>query len=322
MRILVTGSNGFVGGALSRVLRARGHYVVGLGRAPSPFSSVDEYLCHDLARPMPEAPRVDAVVHAAALSSPWARPESFVDANVSGTRSVVDFCRTQAVGRLIYVSSSSVYYRYADQIGITEKTRIPAADEQINAYSRTKREGEEIVQRFGGSWCILRPRAVFGPGDTTLFPRLLRAAKMDRLPILRRPDGKKTVGDLIYIDTLTDYIVRALESDVVGDINLTNNEPVEIQSFLAEVLGRLGYPHPHRQIPVRAAMALARLAEGWSALFQDYKEPPITRFGVAVFAYSKTFDVSKCLRLLGTPSIGLEDGMRRFVDWWRSQRDA
>jgi hypothetical protein len=48
-------------------------------------------------------------------------------------------------------------------------------------------------------------------------------------------------------------------------------------------------------------------------------EPPITRFGVSVFAYSKTMDVSKCLRELGPPSVALEEGVSRFVTWQTNQ---
>ena len=49
------------------------------------------------------------------------------------------------------------------------------------------------------------------------------------------------------------------------------------------------------------------------------REPPLTRFGVSVFAYSKTFDVAKALSALGKPSVGVREGMDRFIAWQRSQ---
>jgi nucleoside-diphosphate-sugar epimerase len=316
MKILVTGSNGFIGGAVARALQLRGDDVMGLGRHAQAKTPVHQYIVHDLVNPLPSMNAVDAVIHCAALSAPWARPAAFEAANVAGTQHVMEYCRRLGISRLIYISSSSVYYKREDQFQITEQTPIPNLNQQINHYSRTKRMAEMQVKEFPGIWTILRPRAVFGPGDTVLFPRILRAAQAGRLPLLRRSDGKPVIGDLIYIDTLVAYILRALDGQVAGEINLTNNEPVNLHDFLRQILATLGYPALRREVPVALAMALARAAEWISASMQNYREPPITRFGISVFAWSKTFDVSKALHLLGSPEVGIDEGVKRFVAWW------
>ncbi len=320
MRILLTGSNGFVGGDLASLLLRRGHEVVGLGRAPEPSGPVSEYLRHDLGEPLDWNGSVDAVVHCAALAAPWAAPAAFERANVDGTRHVVEWCRRHGRPPLVYISSTSVYYRNEDQIGLHEGSPIPDDRGQINVYSRTKRIGEHLVEAYGGGFAILRPRAVFGPGDRVLFPRILRAARAGRLPLIRRPDGRPVMGDLLYVENLSHYIAAVLERGFTGVLNLTNAEPVELQAFLLGVLERLGYPAPRRQVPLGLAMTLAGVSEWISAVFLGYREPPVTRFGVSVFAYDKTFNVQRCLDELGPPPFSLAEGVERLAaDWERGR---
>lgn len=320
MRILVTGSNGFVGKRIAADALARGWEAVGLGRAPSPAGPVSAYVRHDLSDPIPPGAvpgRVDAVVHCAALASPWAPPSAFVAANVHGTRHVVNWANAQAdaPGRphLAYVSSSSVLYRDAHQEGLTEDSPVPPDHEQLNAYSRTKRIGERAVEAYEGPWTVLRPRAIFGPGDTVLLPRILRAAQRGVLPVLE-PDGAPPIRtDLTYVDTAAHYVLEAIARGARGTYNVTNAEPVYLYPFLLELLARLGARPRLRRVPVGAATALAGAAEWVSAAFLGYAEPPITRFGISVLAHTKTFEVARCLRDLGAPPVSLAEGVERLV---------
>jgi nucleoside-diphosphate-sugar epimerase len=129
------------------------------------------------------------------------------------------------------------------------------------------------------------------------------------------------VGDLIYIDTLCDYLHAAVNNSEVSGraLNLTNNQPVAIWPFLLDVFERLGLPRPTRRVSLRSAMLGARVSEGLYRLLRLPGEPPITRFGVGVFAWSKTFDVSRALATFGPPSVSLEEGVERFVAWQRQQ---
>ena len=232
------------------------------------------------------------------------------------TRKVIDHCVAHGLPKLVFISSSSVYYADGHQRGITEETPMPAR--AINHYAATKREAEELVCRYPGPWVILRPRAVFGPRDTVLLPRILEAARKGKLPLLTTSGGP-AVGDLIYIENLTDYIVRAATDDGIrGCFNLTNNEPVVIQDFLFDLFRRMNLPPPRRRLPVRTAMAAAGALELVHRLFLPWKEPPITRFGIHVFAWSKTFDVTKMLSAMGPPRVSLAEGLERTVDWIRS----
>nr|WP_297425872.1 NAD(P)-dependent oxidoreductase [uncultured Actinotalea sp.] len=316
MRLLLTGSNGFVGARIAADARARGWHVVGLGRAPRPGSAVDEYVRHDLARPLPhDAVRggVDAVVHCAALASPWAAPSAFVAANVEGTRTVVRWAQDHGAPPLVYVSSSSVLYRDEHQLALTEESPVPADEDQINVYSRTKRVGERIVARYPGPTTVVRPRAVFGAGDTVLLPRILRAARRGVLPVLEPRDGPPVLSDLVEVDTVAHYVTEALERRAEGLFHLTNAQTVELYPFLLALLARLGVRPRLRRVPPGLALALAGAAERVSGTVLGYREPPLTRFGVSVLARSKTFDVRRTLATLGDPAVSLDEGVERLV---------
>lgn len=312
-RVLITGASGFIGGHLFRRFRALGWDVVGLGRTRLRLPG---YFVHDLTQPLPDSVgRFDVVIHAAARASPWGRRREFERQNVWATRHVIDHCIRHGLPRLIFLSSSSVHYAAGHQFNITEETPFPVRP--VNVYAATKRKGEALVRQYPGDGIILRPRAVFGPGDTVLLPRILEAARVGKLPLLADPEGA-AVGDLIYIDNLIDAAVRAAaDPQVRGCFNLTNNEPVPIRAFLLDIFRRLNIPEPRRRVTLRKAMLGATILEGFYSFCLPDREPPITRFGVHVFAYSKTFRVTRMLQQFGPPRITLGEGVEQTVAWIR-----
>ncbi len=319
-RILVTGASGFVGGRFVARFRDRTDLAIhGIGRRPlddPAYSSIDLSQPFDVLSD-PEF-RPDVVIHAAARATPWGSWEDYRRDNVEATRQVIDYCLRNGRPRLVYVSSSSVLYQDGPQIGLTEAS--PVGPRFVNRYAATKAEGERLVQAYSGPWLIARPRAVFGPGDTVLFPRILAAARAGKLPLFDTGAAGPAVGDLIYVDTLADYLLAAaLRTDLSGIYNLTNARPLPIQALLLDLFARLGLPTPKRKVSVGKALVVATILEGVWGLLRLSGEPPITRFGVGVFAWSKTFDVSKMLADLGPPSVSLEEGIDAFVRWQLDQ---
>ena len=288
--------------------------MLGVGRRSVPMAN---YCRADLSRPFDLDFQPDVVIHAAALSSPWGSPDDYQRHNIQATRNVLDFCAARAYPRLVYISSSSVFYRNQHQFDLHEGS--PIGPSFVNEYAATKYAGEELVHQYAGEHIVLRPRAVFGPGDTVLFPRILAAARRNRLPLFVS-DGAPAKGDLIYIDSLCDYIMRTVTlAHPAPAYNVTNAQPVVLQEFLAEVFKRLAIPLPKRRVHVHTAMRAATVTEWLYRTLRLAGEPPVTRFGVGVFAYSKTFDVSLAVRDLGPPSVPLAEGFERFIDWQRAQ---
>jgi len=309
--ILITGASGFVGGSLmARARRSGLHTVTGTGRRAIDHPDYEQ--C-DLANGVDLDCRPDVVVHAAARSSPWGNRREFERQNVAATREVIRFCERTGRPRLVFVSTGAVFYKRGHQTGLTEES--PIGPEFINVYAETKRAAELLVHAYKGEWVIIRPRAVFGPGDTVLFPRIIRAVKAGRLPYFTT-DGPPAMADMIYIDSLSDYLLTAAsDRSVTGEINVTNNEPVPIMDFLVKVLDQLGLPGPTRKVSADRALRAATVIEAIHRVLPFLGEPPITRFGVSVFAWSKTFDVNRCLSILGPPSVSLDAGVEEFVRW-------
>ncbi|GMA31433.1 NAD-dependent epimerase/dehydratase family protein [Litorihabitans aurantiacus] len=323
MRVLITGSNGFVGLRTVAAAHERGWQVVGLGRAARPAGAVEHYVRHDLAQPLARDAvpgDVDAVIHAAALASPFARPRDFVAANVRGTRHLLAWARDRGRLPVVHVSSTSVLYRESDQLDLTERSPVTPDAQQLNAYSRSKAVAERLVADYDGPAAILRPRAVIGEGDTVLLPRILRLADKGLLPVLEPRDGPRVRVDLTDVGTVAEYLVRAVERRTHGVYNLTNAQPVELYPFALALLARVGLTPRLRRVPPSLAHTAARAGEWVCAHLLDHREPPLTTFGVSALSRSRTFDVTTTLRDLGTPAVPLELGVDRLVADWSAQR--
>lgn len=319
MKILLTGASGFIGGAFMRRFGSLDELdLFGIGRRQSPALPASvRYRSLDLSQPFDIDFNPDVVIHAAARASPWGSALEYRIQNVETTRQVIRFCERKGWPRLIYISSSSVFYRNEHQFGLHEKS--PIGPEFVNAYAASKYAGELLLGDYPGEKTILRPRAVFGPGDTVLFPRILAAAKTGRL-FRFVSDGLPAIGDVIYIDVLCDYILAAATRHTVQDsYNLTNAEPVEIETFLCGILRALDLPTPQRTVTVSAAMRGAYCVEWIYRTLRLFGEPPVTRFGVSVFAYSKTFLPWRMLADFGPASVPLSEGVERFVNWQKQQ---
>ncbi|MEZ6134884.1 MAG: NAD(P)-dependent oxidoreductase [Pirellulaceae bacterium] len=323
--ILITGASGFIGGRAVQAFVEGGWRVIGLGRRPN---ASPNYLQIDLAEAIStklisQLGSVDVILHAAARSAPWGKQRDFLRDNVAATKNVLKLAEQLRQPKLIFVSSSSVYYEKRDQYDISESTSL--ASHPVNIYAATKQTAEAIVRRYSGPWCVLRPRAVYGRGDSVLFPRILAAAQAGRLPLLVRR-GQPAIGDLLSIDNLIHCFRQAAEkTDIVGDFNLTDGQPVEIIPFLLNIFQKLEIPQPRRKLSVRTAFAAAYVIERVYSILWPTHEPPITPFGVHVFAYSKTFDVTKMQDTFGPLPQTVEKAVQDFAQWVQAEdpyRDA
>ena len=212
--VLITGVTGFLGGHLAARLRRDGVQVRGLGRDEAKGQALEESIGIEFVRTdLGEAAAVtracegiDTVFHAAALSSPWGRPQEFVRANVEGTRKVLQAVGAAGTTRLVHVSTPSLYFRHHGGAGVREDAPLP---EPVNSYVRTKRMAEDLVReagRAGLETVILRPRALIGAGDSSILPRLVRAMAAGRLPVIG--DGRN-LTDLTCVENAADALVLA-----------------------------------------------------------------------------------------------------------------
>lgn len=317
--VLVTGATGFLGSALTRALLSRGDRVTAVGRDVRKCGVLERggatVLGHDLATPLPAAALdgnhgIDAVVHCAALSSPSGPRAAFNRHNVRATQNMVSLAKTLGIRRFIYISTPAVYFRFADQHDVREDTVLP---KPLTAYAETKLRGEDIVLEDPGIGpVVLRPRGLYGKGDTALLPRLLRAAGSGPLPLLRKG---KAQTDITHIDDAVAAILAALHApaSVEGHtFNVSGGEGIAIKTIADTACARLGITPRWRPMPLTPLLALARLNEAAARLSPWPFEPRLTLYGLGLLAYSQTLDISKAARMLGwRPSVSFDEGLRR-----------
>ena len=313
MRVLVTGATGFLGGALCRQLSRLGCKVIALGRDRAKLAVLEgegfRTLAVDLASPpIPLDIAVDAIVHCAALSSPWGRTTDFQRANLAGTQAALDLARRCGAQRFVHISTPSVYFRFADQIDVREDMTLPPP---VNAYASTKRAAEALVMRATDlDPIVLRPRGLYGSGDVALLPRLLAAARKRHLPLL---NGDRAVTDLTHVDDAAGAICATL--NVQGTppqrvFNISGGVALNVRDVAEKTAQRAGVPLRWRAIPVNLVLAAARASEAASALLPGHPEPPVTAYSVGLFAYSQTLDISAAQRQLGwRPRISFDEGL-------------
>ncbi|MCZ2498598.1 NAD-dependent epimerase/dehydratase family protein [Xylophilus sp. Kf1] len=338
MRILVTGGTGFLGRHLVWRLAGAGHRVVFTGRDAAAadtvlrlaassgvlaaFAPVDHGGAGGESALHAAAGGVDAVVHCAALSSPWGGRDAFERANVAATREVLSVCRRRGIGHLVHLSTPGLYFDFRDRLAIREDEPLPAP---ANAYAATKAAAEVLVREAGhlASSVILRPRAIFGPHDNTLLPRLLRVARHGALPLMR---GGRARLDLTYVDNLVDAVELALAQAGAhppgATFNISNGEPLRVDELFGLLATAFGLPVRLRQVPYPVVDAAARAMEGLARLRPGW-EPPLTRYSAGLLAFSQTLDLTRARRQLGyAPRIALREGLARTAAWFRTHGEA
>jgi nucleoside-diphosphate-sugar epimerase len=326
MRLLVSGASGFIGAHVARHLAAAGHDVLALGRDPSRLTPAQEAGCRtcslDLASDdLTEAVQgQSAIVHCAARASPWGRPEEFHRDNVQATeRLLAAAADAGTVERFVHLSSPSIYFRFCDQRDLSEEFQPPKR--WPTSYAKTKWQSECSVRSFEQmSPIILRPRAVFGPGDRAIVPRLIAVAERGFFPL---PAGGNAWTDVTYIDNVVNAIAAALEAPASFGgraFNITNDEPVQVRDLLFRLFRALKIRTRMVPMPRAVLLALAKVSESLNLCFGARAEPRITLYGAGLLSFSQTLSIEAARRDLAyAPTVSLDEGLRRFASWWRAR---
>ncbi|MGC4807558.1 NAD-dependent epimerase/dehydratase family protein [Micromonospora sp. DT233] len=298
VEVAVTGASGFCGAAVARAAAAAGARVRCLGRRPGP---VGRHVPWDATRDVPDLSGVDLVVHlAAAVGDPVpgaAAERAYRAVNVDGTARLLDAAASRP---LVWVSSASVYRPRATAL-VTEEH---PTDGQLSAYGRSKAAGERLALAAGA--VVLRPRAVYGPGDPHLLPRLLRARRGRWLPV----PGPDVRLSLTAVENLVDAALAA-PGWPAGAYNIADARPYSRDEVLRGVLAATGTPARLLRLPVGLAGAAAATATGLSGLTR--RAPTLTRYAVDQLAREMVLDIGRARAQGYRPHRTLADHLARLA---------
>ena len=182
-----------------------------------------------------------------------------------------------------------------------------------------KRVVREAVEG-GLNAVIVRARAVIGPGDNSLLPRIIEHARRGKLRRIGRGDNRV---DLTYVDNLVYALALATVRGAAGSVaTVTNQEPVLLWPVVERVCQELELPLPRRPVSRGVALAVSRLSERWQTWRRPDREPPLTAYATGLLATSQTFSPAAAREAFGyRPLVPLDEGIRRTLSGLKERDD-
>jgi nucleoside-diphosphate-sugar epimerase len=322
LKVLVTGGTGFTGSHLVKRLISEGHSVAVLDNQKGRFhdelqklgaqitigSVTDKNLVDGLVKGR------DVVIHLAAAFRRIDLPRQvYWDVNVNGTRYLLEAACKYGVSKFIYCSTCGVHGNVKNPPA-PETAPITPAD----YYQFTKYEGEKVAGEFmkqGLDIAILRPAAIYGPGDPERWGMLFRQVSKGRFFMLG--DGHVTYHPL-YIDNLVDAFMLAMQKgESSGQTYLIADEHYyAIKDIVRTIADVLKVKVKVIHLPYWPAWIAAVGTEAVSGVLKV--QPPLFRRRIDWFKQNRAFDITKARRELGyAPGVDLFTGLSRTAEWYR-----
>jgi nucleoside-diphosphate-sugar epimerase len=314
----VTGGSGFVGGRLIERLVRDGWAVRALARSDAAASRVGEAGAEPVRGDLGDSGALargsrgaEVVFHAAAkvgdrpTRRDWA---AFRRVNVEGTKAVLAAARAEGVRRVVHVGTEAALLHGQPLVVADERT--PLAFHSPAPYPATKAAAEEaVVTARGVETVVIRPRFVWGPGDTTLLPPMIEMVRSGRF---RWIGGGRQRTSTTHVDNTVEGLVLAADRGVSGAAYfVTDGEPVVFREFVTALLASRGVEAPGGSVPRPVASAVARVGEVVWRLLPLPGAPPLSRFAVWIAGLECTLDDSRARAELGyAPVVTIAEGLR------------
>ncbi len=312
----VTGGSGFIGGALVRRLVADGWRVSALARSDASARVVAGHGAEVVRGDLDDVAAMTAgmrgcalAFHCAATLGAFGDRKSFERGNVQGTRNVLGAARRAGVRRVVHVGTEAALLAGQPLVYVDETA--PLRPDSRALYSSTKAQAEQVVIAAADDTLetvVIRPRLVWGPGDTTIAPSLVDLVRRGRFAWI---GGGHHLTSTTHVDNVVEGLVLAAERGRSGTAYfVTDGEPIEFREFVTRLLATQGVTPPDRNLKPALARVVAGTGELlWSALPLP-GEPPITRLGLWLSSLEATIDTSRAREQLGyEPVRSLDEGM-------------
>lgn len=312
----VTGGSGFIGGKLVQRLAGEGLVVRALARSDEAAERVAALGAEpvrgelgDRASLEAGAAGADVAFHLAAHLGEWGSWADFERGNVEGTGNALAACRAARVKRFVHCGTEAALMAGEPLVGVDETA--PLRPDSRAPYPATKAKAEEAVRRASGEGfetVVLRPRFVWGKGDTTLLPEMVATVESGRFAWV---GGGRNVTETTHVDNVVEGLILAAARGRPGETYfVTDGEPVVFREFVTELLKTQGVEPPDRSLPAWTAAPMARVCEAAWKLLPLPGDPPMTAFRSWLLTQECTIDIAKARTELGyAPIVGHEQGL-------------
>lgn len=292
--LAITGATGFIGSHIARQAIQAGYEVHSFGRKP--VQGTIHHYWDALVDTEETGLDFTAVVHCAAAATDWGDDEMIASVNTRGTERAL---KIDSQARFIHMSTASVYNHRGDRHNLSESDAKTTGF--LNAYTESKAQAEDIVlkdDRANGVF-VLRPHAVYGPGDTTLLPRVEAGIHLSRLIL---PRGGASLMSLTRVENLAQVVldIAGLEQHTPGGVfNVCDGTPVRLCDALVRIMVRRGMHLKIASVPSGLLWHIGFVLEKVYKACSSSSPPPVSRYLVSQLGYAETLDTSKIEALVG-----------------------
>jgi nucleoside-diphosphate-sugar epimerase len=301
VRAFVTGGSGFMGRELIRALA--GHEVRALARSDKSAAAVTAAGAAPVSGDLDQVEAMqlgmqgcDVVFHAAAHTAEWDTDEAFFRINVLGTDNVIAAAKAAKVRRLVHVSSEAALADGRPLVRVDETRPLP--ERALPGYPMTKNLAERHARAATGiEVVVLRPRFIWGRGDTSVLPKLVEAARSGRFKWI---SGGHYLTSTCHVANACEGAMLAGERGRPGEVYfLTDGEPVELRGFFEQLFRTQGVEPPTGSVPRPLASLAAAVAEPIWRTLRLRSSPPAPRAALALLGHEMTVVDAKARRELG-----------------------